>query len=95
MLWLILWQCQGQRKNAENSCLNFKLSLFQLNFVINFTRSNKKFGVSINTLTPGPNVIKLFTSVICEIWYKARVYVRSKPFQSGANVKNFLRSVIC
>jgi hypothetical protein len=33
------------------------------------------------TLGPGPNVIKLFMSVIYKCPYKARVFIAGKPFQ--------------
>jgi hypothetical protein len=34
-------------------------------------------------LTPGANVIKLFTAVIYELLYQARAFVRGKPLHHG------------
>jgi hypothetical protein len=36
---------------------------------------------SFITLTPGPNVTKLFTSVIYEILLEVKAFVPGKPFQ--------------
>jgi hypothetical protein len=37
--------------------------------------------LSFTTLNPGANVIKLFTPVVYELSYKARVFVIGKPFE--------------